>query len=80
MWDGKERRSEHRITLLPECTEIFKRIEQKVDKLSNIGLTVIFLLVIPILTLGAAWGSLNKQVEINTYRWEKVINSNGHIR
>jgi len=117
-WDGTERRKEYgrHMEMLPECIQVFKRVEEKVDeivqstraingryqkhleeaipyrsKVDEIEKTVIeaklirrqmvgafggiiFAIVAQIVTFAVLWGSLTKQVEINTDRWNRLLN------
>ena len=116
-WDGTERRKEYgrHMEMLPECIQVFKRVEEKIDELVNstrlingryqkhleeaipyrskvdgieklqiengvykkqvvlslIG--VIFAIILQIVTFAYLWGGLNKQVEVNTGRWERLL-------
>jgi len=46
----------------------------------NIFWWIVAILVPSVFGLAVAWGSLNKQVEVNTQRWEKVLDEPSRIR
>jgi len=117
-WDGTERRKEYgrHMEMLPECVQVFKRVEEKIDELvSNTRAIngryqkhledaipyrskvdeidksiiesklirrqmmgafggIIFAIVAQIVTFAVLWGGLTKQVEINTDRWNRLLN------
>lgn len=115
----EERRKNH-MEMLPECIQVFKRVEEKIDvlidynkeingryqkhieesvpfrskvaeidreiakhdvyknQLTGAMTGIVFAIIVQVVSFSYLWGSINKQVEINTNRWDKLLANDAH--
>ena len=61
-----------------EHTEKFTRMDTNGRWAMGIQISTVIAIVVQVVTFAFLWGSLTKQVEINTHRWEQLIETGTH--